>query len=613
MSQAVLALTGERRDDAATTRVVAPETIREGIRQVNGWHQNTPLILVFSRQKKAPDQQVEGGAQAVRAVYDRLFCLDHVGIADEARSHYLHLCHGKAEEFPYAIRKPTANYGKTHQRIIKDTFGQQFLRRVSEGKYTLVADFAAKVKAYLEVTSTIDLRPLVLYTYWNDLGSSSKIRDLWGRFCEEFGVDRAPYAEVFTCSGLEEDIPTVAASDFPVTRMKQFVLPDEYGVGAFNVDFWRRFRSILARRLRTLKWQGAVDSLTMDITMALMYDQALFLLGAPGTGKTTIVLEAIIPSLREACGSAQDIRFAYHCLTPHSNVSELFGFQGLSGEWIAGPLVDDLLMPYNAQDGGATENGGETNLQADAAGSQPEASAVESELAVPRVLFLDEANRVDIEGILSPVQAAFDRLQKRLEPPVISLGRSKYIVPRRIWRIFAGNSPAADSGRREQSRPFKRRLATVIPPDPLESALGTDAAFRRLCFDLLEKAGASDDPEVAGPSSTLLGQYTQNPSRLEDLRALLIEIRSMRRVAVTVGLVESIVLRAGCQLALGQEGALDAAVCTSLGSLIAGDRGQVERLIQISEERRFPEFKKLIQSVILAEQPAMAIELDPIL
>src|SRR5206468_1529635 len=101
--------------------------------------------------------------------------------------------------------------------------------------------------------------------------------------------------------------------------------------------------------------------------------------------------------------------------------------------------------------------------------------------------------------------------------------------------------------------------------------------------------------------------------RLEDLRVLLAIVRNMRRVAVTVGLVESILLRAGCHRSLGSEGALDAAVCNSLVSLLAGERSLLEQLLDICGRNRFPELARMIKTVVVAEQPVMAIELDPIL
>jgi MoxR-like ATPase len=580
--------------------VVAPETIRDAILEINAWHQNTPLILVFSRQRREPSEIVEGGNQAVGTTYNSLFSLNHVGIADDARKYYLHMCHGQEGATPYAIRKPTDNYGKTHQRIIKDTFGQQFLDRESSGKYKLREDFAKLVKGYLGVSDRIDLKPLVLYHFWNCIGDRATIGELWGAWCQEFGTDREPYAQIFFCSDLESPIPTVPASSFGPSRMKQLVLPDEYGTGTFNADFWRRFRSVLEQRIRALRWQGNANELTTNITSALMHDQSLFLLGDPGTGKTTIVLEAVVPALRQAYGIENEIGLSYHTLTPHTSTADLFGFQGLDGGWIEGPLVKELLVPYVANHGPADDQSDDEN-------------GVAGSLEVPRVMFLDEANRIDVEGILSPMQAAFDRLQKRMEPPNVVLGKTEYAVPKRIWRIFAGNSPVADTGRREQSRPFKRRCAMVIPPDPMASVLEREDSFRRLCLDLLKKASSCDDPEVSEPALQLYGQYGENPGRLEQLRALLNSVRTLRRVAVTVGLTESILLRAAAINVLQPEGSLDAAACLSLGSLVSGDRAAIEGLLAVSEQAGFAAFASLLRNYVIASQADISMECDPIL
>ena len=95
----------------------------------------------------------------------------------------------------------------------------------------------------------------------------------------------------------------------------------------------------------------------------------------------------------------------------------------------------------------------------------------EASLPPPHLVFFDEANRVDIEGLIAPVQAALDRMQARKPGGVITLGRDQYVLPAKVWRIFAGNSPATDIGRKEQSRPFKRRLSVVSPPDPMDGSL----------------------------------------------------------------------------------------------------------------------------------------------
>jgi hypothetical protein len=115
--------------------------------------------------------------------------LERIGIQDDARKYYLHFCHGLsgAKDYPYAIKKPTDNYGKTHQRIINDTFAgnkaNSFLARISEGKYVLKDNSEALMLGYLGAQEPIDLLPLVLVHYWNAIDDAIKKGDLWNRFC----------------------------------------------------------------------------------------------------------------------------------------------------------------------------------------------------------------------------------------------------------------------------------------------------------------------------------------------------------------------------------------------------------------------------------------------
>ena len=587
--------------------IVERDTIIDSIKKMNSWHPNLPLILVLSRQNPGPEGVVFGNVKAVRETYDILFNLDQIGIQDDARKYYLHFCHDAgAKEYPFALKKPTVNYGKTHQRIIKDTFSnpEGFLTRVAEGEYVLKKEFSRLVLKYLKFESAIDLRPLLLFHYWNSVDGAILIGDLWKRFCESFHVNKSPFEEIFTCSGLDEEIP-LQAENTPV-NMRSICLPHEYGTGACDADFWNRFRSLLEDRLRSLKWQGRIDSLASGITSALMQDQSVFLLGSPGTGKTTIVTSAILPALRAAYGTENELRFSEFPLTPASTTADLFGFQGLDGRWVKGPFVRDVMLAYAEQESSNTE-GGEDELES----SQEISSQAD---ASPHLVFFDEANRVDIEALLSPIQASLDRMQARKPGGVVTLGSDEYVLPKRVWRIFAGNSPATDLGRKEQSRPFKRRMSVVLPPDPMSEILVDSARFRKSCIELLMHATEVADTEFSEPALALLGDLKTNHNRLEDLRLLFEALYKLPQVAVTVGLLESVLLRAASHKALKQDSPLDASLVQSLVGLISGDANLVAGVVDAATQQGFTRLATTIQRDIMQVQSDNGnFEIDPLL
>jgi MoxR-like ATPase len=585
-------------------KTLSLEALKSALTKINEWHANTPLLLVLSRQKPGNSGEVSGGAAAVREAYDDLFNLERIGIADTGRKYYLHLCHGGAEDPPSALKKPTTNYGKTHQRIVKDTFGQKFLTRLSEGRYRLNPDFAAKAGEYLGLPGKLDLKPLVLFYYWSSCEGAATIGDLWKRFATLYGLDKAPFKDLFTCSGTDEAIPFGPNDLTGSLEVKRLFLPSEYGVDGFGPDFWKRFRTSLQRHLKDIKWHGETDDLTASITAALMVDQALFLLGAPGTGKTTIVEQAVLPALREAHGSQNPVRFLKYPITQKTSETDLFGFQSLDGSWVAGPLTRELLVPYDSE---APRSPGDDDAEDD------EAQGADPELKIPRLLFFDEANRIDIEALLAPIQSMLDKLQKRMEPSTVPLGQTEYTLPNRVWRIFAGNSPVSDLGRREQSRPLKRRMSVVVPPDPMATVIGSADSFRRLVLDRLELSSQSGDPEISQPTFALFSVYKDNPERVEDLRVVMEAVRELPRVAMTVGLVETVLLRTASLHALGREAPLDNALSMSLTGLLCGDTGKIESIRDIAQARGFPKFARDIQNHILANQAEMALETDPVL
>ena len=133
-----------------------------------------------------------------------------------------------------------------------------------------------------------------------------------------------------------------------------------------------------------------------------------------------------------------------------------------------------------------------------------------------------------------------------------------------------------------------------------------------LGLEILERASSSDDPELSEPSLSLHGQYKENSGRLEQFRQLMLAVLILKRVPVTVGLAESIILRAATQATLRAEGSLDWSACSSLGSQLAGDRVELEKLAVVADQQNFPQLAKMIRSM-LEQQGQMSMELDAIL
>jgi hypothetical protein len=297
-------------------------------------------------------------------------------------------------------------------------------------------------------------------------------------------------------------------------------------------------------------------------------------------------------------------------VTDQTNQSSLFGFQGLDGRWVGGPLTKELLYSYNANKQGIT---GPSESIEELEQQSEEVTQYQEELRVPRLLFFEEANRIDIEVLLSPLQIPFDRMQQRKDPGTILLGKDEFVLPHRVWRIFAGNSPVADIGRVTQSRPFKRRLSTVIPPDVLKSKLANVSQFKSMAIDLLNKASTSNDPEIYEPAVALLGSWKVESDCLDDLREVLEAIRSLPQVSVTVGLVETLLLRAAALKALERPQFLDLALCQTFCGLLSGSYEQVDIVAAKAEEHQFPKFAEMIRNMVMGASASMIFDLEPIL
>lgn len=97
------------------------------------------------------------------------------------------------------------------------------------------------------------------------------------------------------------------------------------------------------------------------------------------------------------------------------------------------------------------------------------------------------------------------------------------------------------------------------------------------------------------------------------MRIILALVRHLPRVAVTIGLSETILFRAASHLSLGQESSLDVALNITLLGLISGERSKIEDIAELAMERNCPQFSKGITKHILEQHTTFSLEIDPIL
>jgi hypothetical protein len=187
-------------------------------------------------------------------------------------------------------------------------------------------------------------------------------------------------------------------------------------------------------------------------------------------------------------------------------------------------------------------------------------------------------------------------------------------MPRRVLRIFAGNSPAEDIGLKEQSRAFKRRVSVIPMPDYLPNIIGDGRRFPALIKRRLRSLSEEDDVAISQPTTELLGAWESNEEDIESLNEVLEAVQELPNVPVTIGLLESILLRTATHYQMDRSNPVDAALTQTLIGMMSGDADQIEDVAEVAGQRQLSEFHDAIQTEILeVYEGRMVHDLNPIL
>lgn len=313
-----------------------------------------------------------------------------------------------------------------------------------------------------------------------------------------------------------------------------------------------------------------------SIVGGLMGTKRVFLLGDPGTGKST--LARLIRSAFEDVVDANRLLVISSEVTDKTTESTLVGFVGLDGSWIPGTLT-------------ATTNQ-KTLLNAL---DQLKSAHIRNQV---NLILLDEANRKDIEALLARFQSSLD--SSALDPldssHEIPLGKSGvFAMSPSTFIVMTGNSPRDDHGRVEQSRPFRRRPSLLMVPNPLAEWIeGADLpGFTTRCSALWDRL-ASQFPD-ATTSAAMSGYFQNEPAAMEGLLRVL-TVMGRFKVGISYGLLKKLLLLSAGELMLGQPtfpAALDAALEAGVTALLSADRLVDSRSLKVHMLEMAPEVEQV--------------------
>lgn len=260
------------------------------------------------------------------------------------------------------------------------------------------------------------------------------------------GIIPADYNSHFELPAVPLQWPSDIQSSRPTNAELQAELMPSEDVGADEPtstlvrEDWQQILNELAdlARARFVGLDGKEKLLAEQVVVGLATVKRIFLIGDPGTGKSEFA-KLIETAFRAHL--SERLRVIPTEITDKTSETTLMGFPGLDGNWVQGRLT-----------------------VSDAEGSLFYSKSEEVPKDQVNLIILNEANRRDIEDLLSLLQSSLDSNSRDPNSPSheIRLGKSGvHILSPDTYVVMTGNSPRDDAGRTPQSRPLRRRIGLV--------------------------------------------------------------------------------------------------------------------------------------------------------